>query len=278
MYRNPSVFFLAVFLLVGIIGMFARHETIMLIGFSGFILFTLTAANRKSKNYYQLSINLEKQIKDMVPGIKDFKLSQEFMSVDKESYIALDETNKKICIIYNQETNTEPLLSKNEYNYKCEIFFYKDILQSTILHDSFTVTSSSRTDIIGRASLGRSMAGNTGAIIGGLSASRTTLDLIKKVQLLIVVNNMSTPFHRITFENFPKGITKDNIMFKSVDNEITHWHAMLSFLIKQVDETDKPPNANQISVADELLKLSSLLRDNLITEDEFKQQKIRLLG
>jgi len=70
----------------------------------------------------------------MMSGVQYFKLSQEFMSVDKESYIALDETNKKICIIYNQENNTEPLLRRNEYNYKCEIFLYKDIF--TVNHYS----------------------------------------------------------------------------------------------------------------------------------------------
>jgi hypothetical protein len=63
-----------------------------------------------------------------------------------------------------------------------------------------------------------------------------------------------------------------------------HWFSLISVLIKQADEKDNAPNEavksgnDQRNVADELLKLSELMKQGIITGDEFEKQKRKLLS
>ena len=109
----------------------------------------------------------------------------------------------------------------------------------------------------------------------------------------MIVNNTKSPIKIINFlsvENDINGkplpIKKDNPKFKSAISNINHWHSLLGLLIKQTDSTnveltkeDKTTsNTNNNSIADELKKLAQLKNDGILSEEEFNQQKQKLLS
>ena len=62
-----------------------------------------------------------------------------------------------------------------------------------------------------------------------------------------------------------------------------YWHGLVEVLIKQANIEDKNINAKKdnfetISIADELKKLVELKESGVLTNDEFQQQKSKLLG
>lgn len=66
-------------------------------------------------------------------------------------------------------------------------------------------------------------------------------------------------FYVITFGFFEFKVTKKSVEYRESNKNITHWHNLLSYIIKINDKQDKQPIP--ISVADELTKrnLNSLV-------------------
>lgn len=238
---------------------------------------------RKRKFSKQLEVDLDQILSKLGP----FKWSQKFYAVDKESMIAIDEENKKICIINNQYNNLNIELSKSfsKFDYKAMVFNYNDILQSEIIEDNNIITKTSRSGQLGGAILGSILAGGVGAVIGSLGASKTSSTTTKKMQLQIVVNNSEKSFYRILFSSFPEALPKTNYQYKKVYDEILHWHNILSYLIKSVDENElnnidspKEIKKQNLSISNELLQLSELLKNELITKEEYEKLKMKIIN
>jgi hypothetical protein len=245
--------------------------------------------NKRKEEY---KAELQGNLTSKLNNVKEFKASQVFVADDSEAMIAIDETNKKICIIDNVHKNDEVnadtvTFSKmyNKYKYKENIYSYKDILKSQIVEDGVSVTSTSRGSQIGGALLGGVLAGGVGAIIGGLSGSQTTVDEVKKIQLQVVLNDTKKPYYEITFKRFETKVPKNRELYKKEYQKVFHWHNLISVLIKQADELDtkegklsSPEHSGNISVADELIKLNELFEKNIINKSEFEEQKRKILS
>jgi hypothetical protein len=131
--------------------------------------------------------------------------------------------------------------------------------------------------IIGRALLGGVLLGPVGAIVGGitgvgdkklkkedfpdnaLTISITDLDGTEKFLLFAVDNKNLKDVTVYIRQNFP-------IKIKT------------ALEVEKLYENETSPNSSQLSVADELIKLKSLLDAEILTIDEFKAQKNKLLG
>lgn len=207
---------------------------------------------------------------------ENFKRSNNkfFIFNDYDSMIALDEDNRKVAFI-----------SSKGIVYK--IVNYKDILESHVVEDGISITKTSRGGQIGGALLGGFIAGGVGAIIGGLSSEKRTSDKVKKIELKIIVNDTDKPVQTITFlkgEN-DKMFNKDTHEYKYAISQAEHWQSLMSVIIKQADEEEKQSkkgikesNNNFYSTADELKKLVDLKNNGILTEEEFNQQKQKLLS
>lgn len=67
-----------------------------------------------------------------------------------------------------------------------------------------------------------------------------------------------------------------------------HWHGLMDVLIRRADEDDRMLNnnvpqeliqtSNHNSIADELIKLSDLKTQGILSDDEFNLQKQKLLS
>lgn len=208
--------------------------------------------------------------------LSSFKSSQRYTSENGEVTLSIDEINKQISFI-----------SLNSY--KDKVYKYKDILKSEIQTDGISVTSTNRGSQIGGALLGGLLIGGVGAIIGGLSGSKTSQDKIKKIELNIIVNDTTSPIQKIAFlDSEYSSYAKDSQEYKDAYNKAYHCHQLIGVLIRQADEEDKraeqvntSPHVNDqqgLSIADELRKLKQLKEEGILTDEEFDTQKKKLIG
>lgn len=231
------------------------------------------------KNKEELSLSIENQIDILLKEIPDFFPMQKYTAVDRESFIAIDEISKKVCIIENQHNNKVPLSDTNRYHFAESVYTYNEIIRVEILEDGEMITQTSRASQIGGAIIGGLVAGGVGAIIGGLSGKQSSKQKVTKIQLQIVVNDTNKSFYRISFLDIKAGIGSVN--YQEANQTVTHWYNLLGTLIKLADaeeekiSTHTPTNT---SVADELIKLSSLLKEGLITQEEFEKQKEKVIN
>ncbi|WP_431809148.1 SHOCT domain-containing protein [Brevibacillus agri] len=216
---------------------------------------------------------------------ENFSISKKYLSDHNDCGIAIDENAKKISFLYMDRAYT---------------YSYKDILESEIIEDGISVTKTSRGSQIGGALLGAVLAGGVGAIVGGLSGEKKTLDKVKNVDLKVIVNDTKNPIHKInffksidpiTYQETKDGEKKDSPKYKAAIENANHWQALISVLIRQADEEDKSKiqekveeisvakeTISSLSVADELLKLSELHKKGIISQEEFDKQKAKLLS
>ncbi|WP_210367889.1 SHOCT domain-containing protein [Bacillus sp. REN3] len=230
--------------------------------------------NKRKINFV---VDLSKNMKNIVENIKDFNISQEFMSPNRESYIAIDEDTKKVCIIENKHKNhgeLSPTLSKFEY--ESFIYSFSEIIQSEIIKDGVTINKTSRGSQIGGAIVGGIVAGGVGAVIGGLGASSESKTTTTQLELQLVVNNSKKSSHKIVFmspHDIGKVITGDEI------SEINHWHNLFTHILNRNNDSKLGKvEKNQQPIAEELQKLAQLKMSGFLTDDEFEIQKQKLLS
>jgi hypothetical protein len=242
---------------------------ILLVGIFGGMIFLIKIVD---KNELEVQNDKIKKLNDLQSQINDLNISQKFQSHDFQSSILLDEEQKKVCFIFANDDSIE-------------IYDYKDILESEILEDGTTITSTSRSSQLGGAIIGGVLAGGVGAVVGGLSGKKSSEQEITKIDLKVIVNNTKSPNKIINFltvdpdiNGKPDPIRRDSPQYKNALSSISHWHSLLSILIKQVDLIDSENPSVILSIADEIKKLSDLYNQGILSEEEFNTQKQKLLS
>lgn len=188
-----------------------------------FILGTIIYINYISTNRTLKILNQE------LDGINNFTATQKYFDEKEFKLIAVDENNEKVCFIYEME-------SKGKY--LSEIYNYNEILEVEIIENGNSISKTSTTSLAGRALLGGLILGGVGAVIGGITAKKETLDNIKQITLKVVVNNTKKPIFKINFFNdiHANGIKKDSLLYKNIKENIYHWESLFSIIIKKTDD------------------------------------------
>jgi hypothetical protein len=212
------------------------------------------------------------QIENRLKIIVNFTPTQQVIGCDGECGIAIDEQQKKICIVY---LHSHVIIS------------YKDLLSSELFEDGVTVTKTVRSSQIGGALIGGVLLGGVGAIIGGLSGKTQNSGKVKRIDLRLTVNDTMNPIHDINFLNVET--KKNSTNYQQAMQRARHWHGLIEVLIKRAEVEDKETTKGSIpqvqqrqiqqhSIADELRKLADLRDSGVLTTEEFQQQKGKLLG
>lgn len=232
---------------------------------------TIISTN-KNRELEQVKVDKRIQIQNDLRE-KDFYISRNFLSDETGNGLYYDDESKKFAIINvsNEYSKTNP------FSYSYKFIDSKDILESEILKDDVSVTKTSRGGQLGGAIIGGVLAGGVGAIIGGVTSTKSTTEKIKKLTLRITINNTSNPIQDVVFANFYNPQDGASSKIKEIISQIDNFHKLISVLIKQNDkEQVNEPILN--STADELKKLAQLKNDGILSEEEFNQQKQKLLS
>ena len=157
-----------------------------------------------------------------------------------------------------------------------EIYQYKDIINFELIEDGKILVSKGG---LGRAIAGGVLFGGVGAIVGGVTGKRKSTETINKLIVRLTINTPFRPIHRdIIFIN-SKTNKNSNVYSKEIQ-EAKDLLAKLEDIKKSdviIQENSSIENSKN-SIADELIKLKSLLDSNILTKEEFNKEKEKLLN
>ncbi len=168
-------------------------------------------------------------------------------------------------------------------------FNYNDILKCEINEDGVTTYSKSTMRTIGGGLLGGAIAGNAGAVIGGLSGKSQQNKKTKHIDLKIVVKSTKNPNISLRFfdagdatTNTEKSIDESSSLYGHIltkaKADIEKWKNIIEVIINKVDKKErKSEQVSNISTVDELIKLNELKEKGILTEEEFNEQKKKIL-
>lgn len=151
-----------------------------------------------------------------------------------------------------------------------KIYTFDDIVEYELLEDGDTVTKGG----LGRAIVGGALVGGVGAVVGGVTGKKKTKSVINNLRIKITVNDTSNPSIYINLINTP---TKANSFLYKMAYESAQEILSMFSIITQNNENQQEKITNTASVADELIKLKSLLDDGILTEEEFIAEKNKIL-
>lgn len=209
-----------------------------------------------------------------------------YTTLSKNHALHIDRNKKRLSVLTNIHPHSRTFNHYGKYDYKDRIILFKNVLETRIVENGATVTKTSRTSQIGGAALGGLLAGNVGAMIGGLSGKKTSENEVSSLELVIIVNSFDDPIIRIPFFAARSSVPKTDKEYQTAFNDIQKWNTLLGTLIKTADNDDieTPQQQNIVntntennSLSDEINKLVELKNNNHITEEEFKSYKEKLL-
>lgn len=231
--------------------------TVLLVVVLGFVLVGVIASVANGP-----WMKRHEQARAALAAIPGFRATHRFVDADAQVAIAIDQVTKRVCFA---TPGPRPVT---------KLFDYKDVLQTAILEDGETITTTSgRT---GRALLGAAAFGRIGFLAGALTPRRTTTTRVSRLDLKIVVNDAAQPLYMLNF--LSGSYERTSQAFKDAHRDITTWHARILAVISEADEDETALVASNASRADELAKLARLRDQGVLTDDEFASEKARVLS
>lgn len=200
-------------------------------------------------------------------SLTEFKASKIIEGPLSTYKVSIDEENEKIAYISKAGT---------------KVFSFEDIISVELLESGETVSKKSTSRTLGGALVGGALAGGAGMIVGGLSGSSRERRKVSSIIVKVTLRNVSEPtINIICFENYklpPYSDEEGMYLFYGPAQEIVD---TLTVIINKVDarssKTETLANPANNSLSDEIAKLHQMLKDGIITEEEFSKMKEKLI-
>lgn len=211
------------------------------------------------------------KLQDELNSLSDFNPTKKLICHD--NLIAIDDGNR--CIAFKEVTG------------KIHVYPYAAILSCEIIEDGETAYRKSSS--IGRAIVGGVIAGGVGAIIGGFSGKERENKEIKYLDLRIVLKDTNNSSFKVRFFDSWEDTYKtkksvrisdpvDGHKLQKATEQLKYWKDLLEIIIDKIDNEKDALPTKQYSISEELVKLSNLKESGILTEEEFQQQKKKILG
>jgi len=225
------------------------------------------------------------KIRMEIERVDGLSVSYSYVSEDGKTGIVIDE-NQRVMRLYQAHGNE--ITSKDHS--------FGNLLAVELLQSGQTVTKVSRSSQTGNAILGGLLLGGTGALVGAFTGNSISDQKVNRIDVQLTLNDIDEPVFRLNFMVTPDSV---GTATHAADLELANkWMGRFKVIIKVADEGDEgyrsttvgrasfsaPTTAsymgiNQVtSVADELRKLSDLVREGVLSDDEFNTRKTRLLN
>lgn len=200
-------------------------------------------------------------------SLTDFKANKTIEGPLSTYKVSIDEENEKVAYISKAGT---------------KVFSFEDIISVELLESGETISKKSTSRTLGGALVGGVLAGGAGMIVGGLSGSSRERRKVSSIIVKVTLRNVSEPtINIICFENYklpPYSDEEGMYLFYGPAQEIVD---TLTVIIDKVDarssKTETSVNPTSNSLSDEIAKLHQMLKDGIITEEEFSKMKDKLI-
>lgn len=175
------------------------------------------------------------------------------------NYIHLDENSKLIAFptTYGKGENAP-------------IYAYNEIIGCDVLEDGESISKGG----LGRAVAGGLLFGGVGAIVGGVTGSKKTKQIIKSMKVKITVRNIANPTVYI-----PLIITEtksSSFVYSTAKSNAEQIVSLINVILDNQQNIQEP--VKEISNADEIRKYKELADEGIITLEEFENKKKELLN
>lgn len=215
-------------------------------------------------------------IEKRLGSIQDFKATNKIRGVEGLYVFAFDDEREKILHVTKGKT---------------EIINYNDIISVELIEDNSTIVSRSLGRAIGGVMVGGLIAGDAAAIVGGLSGNQNIKKKVSSVIVKIVKRDVCAPtiiiecFNSITMCAGEESISIDSpagsVYYKPGLADAKRITDIIKVIIDRMEKrgsVSSRPTIESFSVADELTKLSSLRDKGILSEEEFQEQKNKILN
>lgn len=172
-----------------------------------------------------------------------------------------------------------------------ESFNYSDIIEVSYEENGSQLYTKSTGRTIGGAIVGGVLMGGAGAVVGGLSGASKQNKEIMNMDIKILLRSTSRTSCVLHFKDVDRVLkTKeeaDRKLYETYLKNANQAKDVLSVIIDDAKQASTPiaqPITQSVvapassSVADELAKLAKLKADGILTDEEFRVQKSKLLG
>ena len=172
-----------------------------------------------------------------------------------------------------------------------EIINYSDIIEVSYEENGSQLYTKSAGRTIGGAIVGGVLMGGAGAVVGGLSGASKQNKEIRNMDIKILLRSTSKTSCVLHFKDVDRVLkTKkedDRKLYETYLKNANQAKDVLSVIIDDAKQASTPiaqPITQSVvapassSVADELAKLAKLKADGILTDEEFRVQKSKLLG
>lgn len=183
-----------------------------------------------------------------------------YFTPNYDMLISIDEELNAIVLVYGEAAS---IMAKNK-DLEIKHYNYQDIVELKLIADENCIKNKSR------------IAPDEGINNDFLENSKNK---IKKLELELIVDDLNSPVHKIIFYDATKKIRKTRADKEALE-KIKEWYELIMILLNKAEQKGDNSGINKeakLSIADELLKYSQLLKEGLLTGEEFNQQKNKLL-
>lgn len=195
------------------------------------------------------------------------------------SFVAFDDKNNKLLYV-----NDKNYFSHD--NLEVKSIKYDDIISVQILEDGDAIFEKSALRTIGGTLAGGALLGGAGAVVGGLSGRSTQKKTVRSIKIKFILRSTITPSYEIVIYQGEKKAEKLKQYYEKADAIKDTISVILDRLDREASAKIQEQQAarNQTmenkndSAVEQLSKLANLLEKGLLTEEEFKQQKEKILN
>lgn len=201
--------------------------------------------------------------------IKNFTITNSVY--DESAILVIDDNRQKLVLL--SLTETKPI---------CKEANYEDLLSVSLETDGQTISEKSTMRTVAGAAVGGALFGGAGAVVGGLSGNTSSVKAIGKIVVKFVFRDIENPNYELVLLNVVSPIKPTDLDYNRVKKALALGNKIkdvCAVIIDKVDSTKKEqPQISNLSVADELKKFADLLKEGLISQQEYEEQKKKLLN
>lgn len=201
--------------------------------------------------------------------IKNFTITNSVY--DESAILVIDDNRQKLVLL--SLTETKPI---------CKEANYEDLLSVSLETDGQTISEKSTMRTVAGAAVGGALFGGAGAVVGGLSGNTSSVKAIGKIVVKFVFRDIENPNYELVLLNVVSPIKLTDLDYNRVKKALALGNKIkdvCAVIIDKVDSTKKEqPQISNLSVADELKKFADLLKEGLISQQEYEEQKKKLLN
>ena len=210
------------------------------------------------------------KLREKIKSIDNFISTKTIESRDGSYILSFDDTNKKMAYVKS---------------YYLAVINYDEIKEIELINNNEVVSSKSTSKALGRAVVGGVLLGGVGAIIGGVTGGNKNQEYASSVLVKIKTNNPDRAILKIETFNANSmyssaRVRKDQVgwdvyklgMSQAKDIELK----VNSIIDDNIQDISLSKHVTP-SLADEILKLHTLLKGGVITQEEFDVAKSKLI-